>query len=391
ALSLPPRLWVVLVAIAFGAGLASDALLNAGRLNLLAPHLWLLLAWNLLVYALVAASAARRPKAPRRGAPVAEGLARLADRLAVLRGPQTAGLDAVRLRFGTDWTAVAHPLHAARAAATLHAAAAAFVLGALVSLYLRGLVFEYRAGWDSTFLAADQVHALLGAVLGPAALLSGLPLPDVDALARMRFSAGGGENAATWIHLFAITLGGLVLLPRTLLSLQAARRAHALAAALPLPDDDPYLQRLLRARCERAVPVRVLPYSYHLDRGLLPGLQLALERRFGAPVAMELADPVALGGEDELPASPPSPAVPVALFALTATPEEENHGAFVQALAQGAAGRQGLVVMVDESGFSRHFAGAEGQARALQRRGAWQRMLQDLGHTPVFVNLAAES
>src|SRR6185295_11969096 len=126
ALSLPPRLFGVLVLVAFGFGLASDAVLNADRLNLLAPHLWLLLAWNLLVYLAVAASALIKPKRRRRPGVVQDALARLAERLAVLHSPQTAGLDAVRLRFATDWAAVAHPLHAARAAATLHAAAAAF-------------------------------------------------------------------------------------------------------------------------------------------------------------------------------------------------------------------------------------------------------------------------
>ena len=380
--AIPPALpapspWL-LVPIGFALGCGSDAILGAGRVNLLAPHLWGLLAWNIAVYAvLVAARLARRERWALPA--VARGWQALWPRTPATRS-------AAWTRFAADWALAAGPLRAQRVAAALHAAAAAFALGALVSLYAHGLAFDYRAGWDSTFLGPDAVRRVLSILLGPAALLSGQTLPDAAGFAQLRFASGGGENAAHWIHLFAITLGLVVLLPRALLSSLAASRAWRLSTAVPLPADEAYWQRLLHAREGRAVPVQVLPYSYHLDQGLLPGLRAALEREIGAPVAMQVAEPVTLGGEDELLA-PPASSRPVALFALTATPEHENHGAFVRTLSQRG---QELLVMVDESGFRRRFPGPDGSARVVQRRSAWQHMLHDLGQAPVFVDLAEE-
>ena len=64
-----------------------------------------------------------------------------------------------------EWLTLSAPLMSARVAAILHAAAFAFALGAIASLYLRGIVFDYRAGWESTFLAAGEVHRILALVL----------------------------------------------------------------------------------------------------------------------------------------------------------------------------------------------------------------------------------
>ena len=44
------------------------------------------------------------------------------------------------------------------------------------------LGLEYRAGWESTFLDAARVRALLGFALAPAAWLTGIALPDVARL-----------------------------------------------------------------------------------------------------------------------------------------------------------------------------------------------------------------
>jgi hypothetical protein len=288
-------------------------------------------------------------------------------------------------RFAADWSRLAHPLHGARIAVVLHAAAAALAIGAMASLYARGLVFEYRAGWDSTFLTPAAVRQVLAFVLGPAAQWSGMPLPGVEELARLRFSQGGGENAARWIHLHAITLTAVVLLPRTVLALAAAWRARRLAASLPLPLTDAYFRRLLQSRSGVAVAVQVLPYSYHPGPELRPGLCAALERRLGSTVTLDMAEPVALGGEDELQLDRSGAPIRVALFSLTATPERENHGAFVRTLAQA---HDGLIVLVDESGFRQRLAGADLAARLAERRSAWQRMLQDEGQAPEFVDLS---
>ena len=43
----------------------------------------------------------------------------------------------------------------------MHLAAAVVAIGLVAGLYVRGTVLRYEAGWESTFLDASQVHALL--------------------------------------------------------------------------------------------------------------------------------------------------------------------------------------------------------------------------------------
>src|SRR5205823_8815353 len=115
-------------------------------------------------------------------------------------------------QYAIDWTAMSWRLTHARLSRTVHLAAAAFALGAIVSLYARGLLTEYAVGWESTFLDAGQVHALLSWLFAPAMAvfpLDGLTLPDVQALRFVQEpSPAGGPR---WVHLYAATLFLLVV------------------------------------------------------------------------------------------------------------------------------------------------------------------------------------
>jgi hypothetical protein len=390
----PGTLAAALASAAFVLGLLSESVASARHINILAPPLLALLAWNLGVYVLLIASWLTRPVRARgthdpnaNSGPLRRAWqAVLAVRLG-RQGPGGSGTAAALARFAEGWARASRPLSAARVSAVLHAAAAALALGALLSLYARGLAFEYRAGWDSTFLSARAVHALLAAVLGPASQLSGIALPDAGPLERLRFSQGPGENAAPWIHLHAITLILAVVLPRLVLAATSAWRSRRVAQALPQSLDDAYFGPLWRMHTGRTLPVRVRPYSYRVDPSLHAGLRAAVARDLGAPVQLQVDDPVAQGAEDET-MPPADGAVQVALFPLTATPEHETHGAFVRALARSGGA---LRVVVDESGFRRRFTGAEGAARLAQRRAAWERLLRDEGVEPLFMDLAASA
>ena len=434
----------------FGLGLLGDALGPAHRVNLLAGPLLLLLAWNGLVYAALlgtvvlawarrrGARDARRPGSlvapliarpwpgPLRrrllafAARLGDGLARVGARLDAAAPAQAAAarrqaqIASVLARYRQDGWSASLPLQAARLATALHVAAACLALGLLTSLYARGLVLDYRAGWDSTFLDAPAVHRVLAVLLGPAATLSGLPLPGVEALAGLRLASGGGEGAARWIHLWALTLLLAVVLPRAALAAGSAWRARKLAADLPLPTPADDLQALLRRASGRARPVTVLPYSYRLGPEAQAALGPVLEGVFGPVGVVQVSPSLPLGAEDDLArwlARPVANAGAdtdagvdassdassdagtwVALFALTATPERESHGAFVQALAQRLAAGACLQVLVDESGFRQRFggmAGGVGADRLALRRSAWTALLAPLGYPPVFVNLAA--
>jgi hypothetical protein len=418
---------VALLVLAAGFGLLGDGLGTDRRINLLALPLLGLLAWNLAVYILVLLRALRPHRQaglamPGEAAWLVPVVARWLQRLRALgarwlHGPQLAPSPARQAfdSFTADWLVLGRPVLAWRSTALLHAGAALLALGTLVALYARGLVFDYRAGWDSTFLDAAQVRALLGLLLGPASALADLPLPDAAALAKLRFSGGGlggglgGEGAAPWIHRWALTLALLVLLPRLALAAHAAWQARRLSARLPLPDD-PAVHRLLQAELAAAgaTPraVAVVPYSYRLDAARQAAVPTALANLLGAGLRCDLQPTLQLGAEDRISAwlpralgrlpvatsdGPATAPLLVLLFALTATPEHETHGALVLAvrdvLRQLPAPQPQLRVVVDESGFRKHAWGPDGAERINQRRAAWERLLLDLRVVPGFIDL----
>ena len=217
--------WVVL-ALLLGllAGLAVDQLGAPQRVNLLAPAVWAVVGWNLLVYLAWLLPLGRLGGHGWRST------------LAGWIGPsqEPAGL---------LWAERAAPLSAQRAALVMHTASAALALGLVAGLYTRGLVLDYRAGWQSTFLDSVAVQAVLGWLLAPASALTGITVPDVAPL-RVGPGADATASAAPWIHLLAATLALAVVLPRTLLALWAGWRARRLSQHFPLPLDTPYFEAL---------------------------------------------------------------------------------------------------------------------------------------------------
>ena len=193
--------WLVVVG-AFLLGIGTDAVGSASHtVNILAPPLLLLMLWNVAVYALIAANSLFKSRH--------------------FKLPKLDQTEAIALARGTT---------------VMHWAAAALALGALLAMYWRGLVFDYQALWQSTFLSASSVHTLVGTVLSPAAWLGsffgGVPFPDLASFEQLSAPAmnGGnvGENAARWIHWYAITVFLVVLLPRCLLALWSHREAEQL-------------------------------------------------------------------------------------------------------------------------------------------------------------------
>lgn len=393
--------WALLLGAAL-TGALGEHLGSARFVHLLAPPLLGLLLWNLAVYLLLAVQALRRRgrtahagARPAAGGPVRRALLGWAARGRGWLATTGLALDAPRAgalaRFQRDWLAQSADWQAARGVAWLHGAAAALALGALVSWYARGLVLDYRAGWDSTFLDAGQVRLLLGGVLGPAAALAGQALPDAAALAALRVADGGGEPAARWIHLWSLTLLAVVVLPRLALAGWSAWRARRLAGHLPLPDDDA-LRRLLRGAAGEPLAVLVLPYSYRLDAAREAALRRRLDDWWGPGLQLQLLPSLPMGAEDDLAAHLPAalPARVVVLFALTATPERETHGALLAALGlRRGAGAEAAVVLVDESGFRQRLGGAARDDRLAQRRALWQALMAGAGSAPRFVDLAA--
>lgn len=383
AVRLPPA-WAgaLLCLLALAGGVIIDQLGEPRRVNLFALPLWGMVAWNLAVYALLAIGAWRH-----RGATLPTLVRRWLRRALPRKGPPPLP------RFADDWLRAGSSLFLRRLAAWLHLAAALLAGAALLSLYARGAFVEYRAGWDSTFFGAPTMHALMSLLFGPASWLGGIALPDVAGFERLRFASGGDENAARWIHLLAITVAALVIVPRLLLAGLAAWQARRLARNFPLALDDAYFRDLLPGASRVPERVQVLPYSYHAPAGSDAMLRAALADDCRGEPALQWAESVPLAGEDEperwLPPPPAGMTLQVALFALTATPERETHGAFVQALQARLPGGVRLLVLIDESGFRDRFADAA--ARLEQRRAAWRELLGTLDVAPRFVDLAAKA
>ena len=383
SVSWPAWIGWAIPALAFAAGAAADAIGAGQRVNLLAPPLLALLAWNVAVYAFILVrgtwglvDARARGLGP---------LARLLARLAHVTGAAPRRGGRVAAEFIGDWMQLSGGLTAARIGRVLHASAAAFALGALAALYLRGIAFEYRAGWESTFLGAPAVHALLNTVLGPASALTGIALPDVDGYAGLRFSAGGGMLAAPWLNLYAVTVGFVVVLPRVLLALGDRWLESRLAGRFPLPLDEPYYRALAGTLREEAVAVRVVPYAATPSPQATLNLGALFTQAFGGRTSVSVAPATAFGAEDDVdPRQVAGDATLLGtLFSLTATPETENHGAFVDRL-RAAAAAQRLVVLVDESAFRRQFGSTP---RLDERRALWRAFAADRRAPIVLVDL----
>ena len=364
ALRWRPWVGVVVVVAAFLLGLLVDRIGGGSSINLLAPPVFALLVWNVVVYLwLVVRAIVFRGGGP---GPVRG----LLIRLAALRTPLTRhrGGDAGEARrsiltaLPADWARLAATLYSARAARVLHIAAAATALGVIAGLYTRGLAFEYRATWESTFLGAEQVRGLLAVTLAPGTWVTGIPVPDVAAIEAIR--APASENAATWMHLLAGTVAVVVVIPRVVLALVAGLIERRRSTRIALPLSEPYYQRLVSGYLGGAGRVRVVPYSYTVTPEAQAGLDAILSRAYGGAAAT-IDAPVAWGDDDALAllAEPDSGSgaahaasgqqAVVALFSLAATPEREAHGAFLDALAAGAGAGAGhpLIALIDESGF----------------------------------------
>src|SRR5690606_19958302 len=282
------------------------------------------------------------------------------------------------------------PLVAARAARILHFSAAALALGAVAGLFVRGLAFEYRAGWESTFLEPATVHGLLAFFLGPAARFLGLPFPSVDEIAALRWDSGGGENAARWIYFYTVTVAAVVIVPRLVLAAVAGLRERMLSRRFPLPLDDAYFRRLLAGWREAPARVEVIPYAYTPNEPAKQGLQRLAAALFGDDVEVHWRENVRFGDEDALGGAPDrsgrSPDLVVALFTLAATPETENHGVFLDRVR---ARSRGAVAMIVDEGPYRERLGAQAgaDARIAERREAWSGLAHTRGMHAVCVDL----
>lgn len=386
-----PAFSAVLPLLGLLAGAGLDRIAAPHRVDLLSAPLLLILVWNLSVY-LALLFWAMMPKRRRRLAGT-----RLLRRFTVgnsalprrLPGVFTGAL----ARFMDDWSALSAPLTHARLARAVHLAAACFAFGAVTSLYARGLLMQYVAGWESTFLNAQQVHALLSLLFAPALAifpLHGFSLADIEAL---RFGAQPSpQGGAQWVHLYAATLLLGVSLPRLILASFAGWRARSLRRRFPLDVNGAYFANLAQAVGTGVnVVLRIIPYSFTVDAARDEGLTRLAKATLGEQARTQLWPSSPYGEEPRVALAQsalddPSVTATTVLFTATATPEPENHGAFLDYLVQHCP--RGVSVLVDESGLAQRWAEqAGGAARLAERAALWRQFCSFHGTQAHIVNL----
>lgn len=347
-------------------GLAADLLDRNQIVNVLAPAAWAVVAWNLVVYIALAAAALRPP---RRADSLATGL-----RGTVLRWWQRGFGDGplrVATRRWAEWSA---PLMLTRIAALLHVAAAAVAIGLLGSMYLRGLVLDFRAGWQSTFLDSAAVHQLLSTLLAPAQAVTGIAVPDAAALEAIRLTAPtqpASASAAPWIHLYGATLVLAVVLPRLALALLALGQSFYRSRRFGLPLNDAATLRDLQRLRRHASRVQVCPYAQAPAASAALGLRTLLARELGDDLQLQVAATTTVGDEDEAAQrlTADGATLRVVLVDLAATPEDDHQGRFVRVL-RATAPQLPMWLVVDESAYRRRFESMP--ERIDERRAAWR-------------------
>ncbi len=367
--------WLVPVVALLVGGMA-ERFGDPHRVDVLSMPLLGIIAWNMLAYLLFILWALL----PARRAGLRRGLA---NRMALGGGHVPRRLPHALaggvLQFMVDWARLGARLNLARIARILHWSAAAFAVGAILSLYARGIVENYAAGWESTFLSPWHVHRLLSVLFAPAEFIFGLEGFTLDEVMNLH---NWGEshlgNGARWVHLYAASLVLYVVLPRLVLGSIAAVRALWLRRHFPLDLDQPYFHQLSVAAGGEPGLLRVLPYSLTVDEARSKGLDAVAQDMLGEQARVRLLPPAAYGSE--APALEAGEGVTNAvLFGLAATPEQENHGVFLAALGKGRK----LVALLDQSAL----AARTDASRLSERIELWREFCILHGAEPKVVDL----
>lgn len=399
---------VLLLALLVGASLS--ALDGSRRINILSFPLLGLLVWNLFVYGVLFAVRLKR----RRAAGIGPGSGGfwsgrvyerwVGRRVASLLAESTrfnAPLATALRRFTGEWAAVVHPLLLERAGRLMHLAAVLVAVGLIAGLYVRGLVFRYEAGWESTFLAAPSVRALASLIYGPAAFVTGIGLPTTEALEALRWSgtSGGGE-AASWIHLIAVTAVLYIVIPRSILAALSWLKLWRLSSHPPLPPSLLSRARALLVGVAGGVALesaRVIPFAYEPGPGSVAGLKILLAAALGAAVKVEVGAAIPYGEEERFRryldnGTDGAAEWVILLMTVASTPEVENHGAVIGALRDTLARSQDappLLVVIDAGPYAQRMQGDASFEQRLEERGRlWSEFVAGYGLRACVVDLS---
>ncbi|MES2633633.1 MAG: DUF2868 domain-containing protein [Pseudomonadota bacterium] len=241
----PWQLWLAagIPVLAFTLGVVSNIIGNPHRVDLVSLPLLGIVVWNVIMYIVLIAgwAMAGRGRKSWVGA-----LGRWSDgNRALSKRPGNARAQAAA-HFWREWFKATQGLYTSRIKRVLHLSAAAWAVGVIASLLVRGLVVEYRVGWESTFLDASQVNTLLNVLRVPAQLLFPLAPFTTEQVGKLQFSVGGGtaEGASTWVFMYVALLLVVVVIPRLVLAAIAWVRERFQAGTMSIDASDPYYERI---------------------------------------------------------------------------------------------------------------------------------------------------
>lgn len=342
-------------------GFASHGAGLSRSFDLLAGPFLLLIVWNAVVYAMLFVRFFYAPKKTTGLHGIAIFLEKRIDGLfgdVSHNKAREAFAQAIKTWLRT-WTAPA-------LVAWFHAGSAFFTIGLLAAIYVRGIFTSYEAGWESTWLDPQSVAYVLHALLGPASWISGIPLPDtLEGWQQLQRVTGQvGVSARPWIHLYAITLIGWIVLPRFLLAAASYARATRLRHAPPAwHAGDAYLRRILSlARQDGDLGIAILPFDFKQPASINTGtyrdaIERLVRETWGQGGRARWLTCCSYGEEEAVWEDAWSDALhcdgALLLFDLGATPEEEVHGVLLeQVMKRLASGRGGVLVALESSQFS---------------------------------------
>jgi len=377
-----PSLMVVVPA--FATGLLINGLGASQRVNLLNFPLLVLLLWNIGIYALtlLLPLLGKDPTGPLLRS-MSTGIAKLTDMAGkgpwhTVALPGSTGREWIQQsaeRFMNLWWMQGHPVIISQVRHLLHLGAACLALGIILSMYFRGLVLDYRATWESTFLSPAQVHTVLHGLLGPAAWLLGFPFPQVEDMAQLQ--APGHGSAAPWIHMWALTGFVWIVLPRFIFAWISARSAQKATESFTLPLDEPYYLQLLAPDRGQGMQIDIVPYSYQPSPASLEFLGKCLLDLMGNQATLHWHEPLPYGQESVPWLQATSlPQMVVLLCNAAQTPETEVHGEVFRALQnhiETPKGQHQLLLLLDQEPY-RQLADS---THMVERQETWQRLADD--------------
>ncbi len=315
-----PAPWTFPVCFAaFLLGLATNLLGPAQQIHVIRNPIFILIAWNLLVFLALFVLFLRRKIKTQQVMNVVPAANTVESLRSSLRNHQykapwvvkyllpgvwhffhrmifavheQKNLAQIMRRFSHHWLSVAGALVVSRWRRLLHLGSVFIATGAVAGMYFRGLFQGYRVVWDSTFIVdQESVATFIRVLFGPSLWISNLfGLGLANEISVSRLLTPGGDEADGWIHLFAISVFVAVVLPRLALAAWQSSRLARLSDNIALPLDHYYgevIEGPIRLLIEKEVGAQAQTFSVKVagfvasklyDEQIVPKLILFRER-----------------------------------------------------------------------------------------------------------------